>query len=91
MRKHSTLFTEIKAWIGIPHYAWVCKCGGELLIASQDTSLAVGRPSKVDDKVFCEEYKRVESWELRPGEFMKHLGISKAIYHEYRKRLNLKV
>ncbi|MDO5423926.1 MAG: recombinase family protein [Eubacteriales bacterium] len=55
------------------------------------TGKAVGRPSKVDDKVFCEEYKRVESGELRPGEFRKHLGISKATYYEYRKRLNLKV
>ncbi|MDO5423923.1 MAG: hypothetical protein Q4F41_09370 [Eubacteriales bacterium] len=33
----------MKAWIEVPHYAWVCECSGELLIASQDASLAVGQ------------------------------------------------
>lgn len=46
-----------------------------------------GRPAVMTMEDFAIEYKRVESGELRPFELMRKLGMSKATYYRYVKKL----
>ena len=46
-----------------------------------------GRPALVSDERFIKEYEKVISGEMRPFQLMKQLGMSKATFYRYVKRL----
>ena len=45
-----------------------------------------GRPRAVDFDVFCAQYQRVLSGELRPFECMRQLGMTKPTFYRYKKQ-----
>lgn len=47
-----------------------------------------GRPCVMNLDDFANEYKKVESGEIRPFELMRKLGMSKATYYRYVSRLH---
>lgn len=47
-----------------------------------------GRPCAMNLDDFADEYKKVESGEIRPFELMRKLGMSKATYYRYVNRLH---
>lgn len=42
-----------------------------------------GRPATMPIEDFAEEYKKVQSGELRPFQLMKQLGMSKTTFYRY--------